>query len=155
MVGGTKGEIRVFQGIAEDVGIADDVRFVGLQQDVRPYLWLADAFLFPTIYEAASKAILQAAAAGLPIIAPRINGIEDVIEHGVNGWFAERTAEGFTEAIRTSLDSRRGRPPGDGWPGPAAVAGQRHSVLRAALGRLLTRVLRDGERPPFRVSRAR
>jgi glycosyltransferase involved in cell wall biosynthesis len=98
VVGGTKSEIAVFRGIAESLEIAEDVRFVGLQQDVRPYLWLSDAFLFPSIYEAASKAVLQAAAAGLPIIAPRISGIEDVVEHGVNGWFAERTPEGFAEA---------------------------------------------------------
>ena len=134
VVGGTKGEIGVFQGIAAAAGIADDVRFVGLQQDVRPYLWLSDAFLFPTIYEAASKAVLQAAAAGLPIIAPRINGIEDVIEHGVNGWFAERTPEGFADAIRTSLDGA-GRASGDGRPGAARRRRQRHPVLRPALGR--------------------
>jgi glycosyltransferase involved in cell wall biosynthesis len=125
VVGGTKGEIGVFRRIAANAGIADDVRFVGLQQDVRPYLWLSDAFLFPTIYEAASKAVLQAAAAGLPIIAPRINGIEDVIEHGVNGWFRR----GNPNQPRVE-----GRASGDGGPCATCRGGQRHPVLRPALG---------------------
>jgi glycosyltransferase involved in cell wall biosynthesis len=143
VVGGTKGEIRVFQAIAADLGIADHVRFVGLQQDVRPFLWLADAFLFPTIYEAASKAVLQAAAAGLPIIAPRINGIEDVIEHGVNGWFAVRTAEGFAEAVRTALASRDALPEMGGHA-RLAVAGNDTRFFVQRWDELLTRVLRDG-----------
>ena len=144
VVGGTKGEIGVFQGIAEKLGIADQVRFVGLQQDVRSYLWLSDAFLFPTIYEAASKAVLQAAAAGLPIIAPRINGIEDVIEHGVNGWFAERTTEGFAEAIRISLGSRDALPTmGD--QARRAVAGNDTRFYVQHWDELLTHVLGDGD----------
>jgi glycosyltransferase involved in cell wall biosynthesis len=145
VVGGTRGEIGVFKRIAETAGIADDVHFVGLQQDVRPYLWLSDAFLFPTIYEAASKAVLQAAAAGLPLIAPRINGIEDVIEHGVNGWFAERTAEGFTEAIRTALDSRNALP-AMGGHARLAVAGNDIRFYVQHWDDLLTRVLRDDDR---------
>jgi glycosyltransferase involved in cell wall biosynthesis len=142
VVGGTKGEIGVFQGLAASLGVNGDIRFVGLQRDVRPYLWLSDAFLFPTIYEAASKAVLQAAAAGLPIIAPRIHGIEDVIEHGVNGWFAERTPTGFAEAIHTALLVRDALPE-MGNQARLAVAGNDTRFFVQRWDDLLERVIRD------------
>jgi glycosyltransferase involved in cell wall biosynthesis len=106
VVGGTEGEIAKYRRFAGEVGVEDAVLFVGLKTDIRPYLWLSDAFLFPTIYEAGSKAVLQAAAAGLPVIATRIHGIEDMLEHGVNGWFAERSEEGFAEAMRRAFSDR-------------------------------------------------
>jgi glycosyltransferase involved in cell wall biosynthesis len=110
VVGGTKSEIALFRSIAAEAGVDGSMRFVGLQSDIRPYLWLSDAFLFPTIYEAGSKAVLQAAAAGLPMIATRIHGIEDMLEHGVNGWFAERTAEAFSEAMSGAVGARDALP---------------------------------------------
>ena len=97
-----------------------------------------------TIYEAASKAVLQAAAAALPIIAPRINGIEDVIERGVNGWFSEQNTEGFAEAIRTSLASRDALPE-MGEQARLAVAGNDTRFHVQHWDKLLTHVLRDGD----------
>ena len=110
VVGGTKGEIALFRGIAADADVEERLRFVGLQTDVRSYLWLADAFLFPTLYEAGSKAVLQAAAAGLPVIATRIHGIEDMVVHGVNGWFTERTEEAVAAALERAVIDRDALP---------------------------------------------
>jgi glycosyltransferase involved in cell wall biosynthesis len=106
VVGGTPGETALYRKRAEAAGVEGLVTFVGKQEDVRPYLWLADAFLFPTLYEAASKATLQAAAAGLPLLASRVSGIEDVIDDGRNGWFVERTPAGVAAAVRTALAAR-------------------------------------------------
>ena len=50
--------------------------FVGRETQVRPFLWLADAFVFPTAYEAFSLSILEAAA-GLPLIVTRVDGVGD------------------------------------------------------------------------------
>jgi hypothetical protein len=61
----------------------------------------------------------------------------------VNGWFAERTAEGFTEAIRTSLDSRDALP-AMGGQARRAVAGNDTRFYVQRWDELLTRVLRDG-----------
>jgi glycosyltransferase involved in cell wall biosynthesis len=59
--------------------------------DDMPRLYAAaDAFLFPTSYEAFPLVVLEAAASGLPLLVPRVNGVEDVLRHGVNGWFITR-----------------------------------------------------------------
>jgi len=47
----------------------------------------SDVFLFPSHYEAFSLATIEAAACGLPVLAPRINGTEELIESGVTGEF--------------------------------------------------------------------
>jgi glycosyltransferase involved in cell wall biosynthesis len=106
VVGGTKSEVALFERIAVAAGVDDRLQFVGFQSDIRPYLWLADVFLFPTLYEAAPKVIDQAAAAGLPAIATRVHGIEGRIEHGLTGWFADRTAEAFAGAMERAVHSR-------------------------------------------------
>ncbi|PWU24588.1 MAG: hypothetical protein C5B48_05610 [Candidatus Rokuibacteriota bacterium] len=106
VVGGTEGEIAIYRKIAADAGVGPRIMFVGFQSDIRPYLWMSDVFLFPTIYEAAPKVVDQALAASLPVIGTRVNGIEDRIEPGVNGWFVERSDESVAGAMRTAVEDR-------------------------------------------------
>lgn len=99
VVGGTPGEIEEYRQIAYALRVGDSVRFVGLQTDIRPYLWSSQAFVFPSAYEGFALACLQAAAAGLPLITTRINGVEEFIQHGVNGLLVKRTASSVADAI--------------------------------------------------------
>jgi glycosyltransferase involved in cell wall biosynthesis len=99
VIGGRGGEIREFLAIAKRLRIAENVHFAGFQQDTRPYLWSSHAFIFPSAYETFSLACFQAAAAGLPLIATRFNGLEDFLIHGVNGWFVERNVQSVAAAI--------------------------------------------------------
>lgn len=100
VVGGQQGEIDVFRAQAAQAGIADRFIFVGLQQDVRPYLWSSDVFAFPSAYEIFSLAILQGAAAGLPVIVSRgLYGAEEFVEDGRNGWVVERSASGVAPVL--------------------------------------------------------
>jgi len=82
------------------------VRFVGMQQDVRPYLWCSDAFLFPSSYESFSLVCFQAAAAGLPLIASRVYGAEELMIDGRTGWIVERSAKAIAFAIAQALHNR-------------------------------------------------
>ncbi|QOJ30185.1 MAG: glycosyltransferase [Ignavibacteriales bacterium] len=56
------------------------IRFVGLQRDVRPFLLLSNTFVFPSHREGLPGSLIQAAAMGLPLIATRILGNEEIIE---------------------------------------------------------------------------
>lgn len=61
------------------------IRFVGFQQDIRPFLAASDALVFPSYREGFPNVVLQAGAMGLPSIVTNINGCNEIIHHGKNG----------------------------------------------------------------------
>ncbi|HJT61078.1 MAG TPA: glycosyltransferase family 4 protein [Burkholderiales bacterium] len=65
------------------------VKFVGGQQDVRPYYAAADCFLLPSRYDPFPNTALEALAMGLPAIVSARCGAAEVIEPGVNGWICQ------------------------------------------------------------------
>jgi glycosyltransferase involved in cell wall biosynthesis len=98
-----RGDQERFSAEAARLGIASNVRFFGFRRDAERFYQAADIFLFPSAYETFSLVSFEAAACGLPIVATRLNGVEELI--GVNeagGIIVERTAEAFAEAL-TSL----------------------------------------------------
>ncbi len=106
VVGGGTSEIREFTAAAKRLDIGQNVHFAGLQNDIRPYLWSSQAYVFPSAYETFSLACFQAAASALPLIATRLNGVEEFLTDGVNGWLVERTSEAVAAAIREAAASR-------------------------------------------------
>lgn len=93
------GDFSRFLQIATLAGARERVLFAGRSLRPQDYYAAADMFVFPTRYEAFSLATLEAAAAGLPILAPRINGTEELIEDGVNGYFIEMNAGSILERL--------------------------------------------------------
>jgi glycosyltransferase involved in cell wall biosynthesis len=61
------------------------VSLPGVTTDVRRELDAADIFLFPTRFEGHSRALVEAMAAGLPIVTSDASGIPEMIRHGVEG----------------------------------------------------------------------
>ena len=53
---------------AADLGLADKIVFAGVRSDVNELLQAMDVFLFPSIYEGLSLAVIEAQAAGLPCV---------------------------------------------------------------------------------------
>ena len=91
VIGGHADEIAGFAQLAAVLGVDACVRFVGMQADVRPFLWISDAFAFPSNYETFGLAAAQAAAAGLPVMAcDGVHGLEEFVVDGVNGWSIAR-----------------------------------------------------------------
>lgn len=84
---------------AARVGAVAQLRFVGRSSTPHEWYQAADLLLFPSRYEAFSLVTLEAAASGLPIIAHAINGTEDLIVHGRNGFLSATGAE----ALRAHL----------------------------------------------------
>lgn len=100
-----RGDEARFGAIAAQVGAQDRVIFCGTSVRPQDYYAAADVFVFPTRYEAFSLATLEAAAAGLPILAPRINGTEELIEDGVNGFFVEMNPASVYEKLQLLWES--------------------------------------------------
>ncbi len=105
VIGGGATEIREFTVIAKQSQVNDMVHFTGVQSDIRCYLWASQTFVFPSAYETFSLACFQAAAAALPLITTRLNGVEDLLRDGENGWLVERTVDSVSDAIRDAARS--------------------------------------------------
>lgn len=58
---------------------------VGFQKDVRPYIAISDALVFPSYREGFPNVVMQAGAMGLPSIVSDINGSNEIIVEGING----------------------------------------------------------------------
>lgn len=105
-----RGDTKRFTQIASDASIQDRVLFFGSSSSPQDYYSASDVFVFPSRYEAFSLVTLEAAASGLPILASRINGTEDLIINGVNGYFVEMNAKSIAEKLillKNNPDLRR------------------------------------------------
>jgi glycosyltransferase involved in cell wall biosynthesis len=71
--------------LAATLDIVDSVEFAGLQRDVVAWLSRSDVLVLPSRWEGMPNAVLEAMASGLPCIATRVSGSEDIIQHGANG----------------------------------------------------------------------
>ena len=65
------------------------IKWVGYQNDVRPYLAISHVFVFPSYREGFPNVVMQAGAMGLPCIVSNINGCNEIIEHNLNGLIVE------------------------------------------------------------------
>lgn len=75
-----EGPLRADLGrLAQELGVADRVRFVGERTNVSELLPGLDAFLMPSLTEGHSIALLEAAAAGLPIVATDVGGNPEIV----------------------------------------------------------------------------
>ena len=80
--GSLRGEL---QALAQQLGIAQYVLFTGFRDDIRRVLGTCDLFVLPSVSEGLGTVLLEAAAAGIPIIATRVGGIPDIIQNGKHG----------------------------------------------------------------------
>jgi glycosyltransferase involved in cell wall biosynthesis len=99
VVGGTPDLIESYRAKISDLGVTRRVLLVGMQSDVRPYLWASDAFAFASTYETFSLVAFEAAAASLPLLTPRLHGIEEIAVDGETGYIVNRTVEDFAAAL--------------------------------------------------------
>ena len=71
---------------AADLGLNDDVLFLGRHGSVEELLACTDLFLLPSQSESFGLAALEAMACGAPVVASNAGGLPDVIEDGVSGF---------------------------------------------------------------------
>jgi glycosyltransferase involved in cell wall biosynthesis len=69
----------------EQMGLAPWVVFAGMRRDVAGLLPLLEIFVLPSLYEGFGIAILEAMAAGRPVVATAVGGIPEVVVHGETG----------------------------------------------------------------------
>jgi glycosyltransferase involved in cell wall biosynthesis len=75
--------------LAKDLGIGDKVTFQPFRQDVPDVLAAADIFVLPSLWEGLPIGLLEAMAMGKAVVATRVDGTKEVIQHEVNGLLVE------------------------------------------------------------------
>jgi glycosyltransferase involved in cell wall biosynthesis len=84
---------------AEELAINDSVKFFPARSDPFPYYRSLHLFLNTSFHEGIPLTVLEAMACGLPVIAPRVGGIPEVIEDGKQGILVEqRTPADFARS---------------------------------------------------------
>lgn len=74
---------------AEQAGCSSYIRFAGYQDDTRSYYRISDVCVSSSRSEGLPFNIMEAMAAGLPVVASRVKGHVDLIQEGENGWLYE------------------------------------------------------------------
>ena len=93
---------------AEDYGLQENISFLGLRDDVASILRQSKLFVLSSDYEGLPLSVLEAMAAGLPIVSTRVGGIPDVIDG--NGILVEAgDAEALSEALCNLLSCAESR----------------------------------------------
>lgn len=72
------------EALAADLGVAERVTFAGHRDDVPSLLGAADLFVLPSHTEALPTVLMEAMAAGLPVVATEVGGIPEMVERGVS-----------------------------------------------------------------------
>ena len=107
VIGGQPDEIETFRTYATQFGVESGLVFVGMQKEVNTYLWVSDAYAFPSAYEVFSLAILQAAASGLPVLVTKgLYGAEEMVVDGINGWQVSRDVDSIHQWMLRLLRER-------------------------------------------------
>ncbi len=93
------------QSLVETLRIGDRTRFLGVRTDVPELLQAADLFALMSLSEAASLTLLEAMAAGLPVVVTDVGGNPEIVEEGAHGYLVAREdADAAAAAMLRVLD---------------------------------------------------
>lgn len=77
------------ESLARELGINNEVRFVGKQEQMEDILAVGDLFLLTSEYESFGLAALEAMAAGVPVISTNAGGLPEINEQGITGFMSD------------------------------------------------------------------
>lgn len=94
-------------GLARELGVADRVHFAGYQSHPELFLSIMSVFALTSQSEGMPLSIIEAWAAGLPVVATRVGGVPEMIEEGRTGLMVEPDDEvGLAARIATLIGDR-------------------------------------------------
>lgn len=104
---GDGSERRMLERLALKLGLGNNVSFIGWIDHgylFWEYLQQSTVFVLPSLSEGCPRAIIEAMACGLPVVATKVGGVSEVIVDGVNGFFVPpRDEKALAEAIEKAL----------------------------------------------------
>jgi len=100
--------LKDLRGLVDKYGLDGTVLFTGFQQDVAPLIATFDVAVLPSFFEGMGRVLLEAMAMGKPVVASRVGGIPDLVEHGVNGYLVR---PGSVDELKDALLRILNNPP--------------------------------------------
>lgn len=107
VVAGAGPEEQRLKSEVERLELTESVRFEGWLHDLASYLKTADLFLLTSNFEGYSMSVVEAAAAGLPVVMTDVGVAGDLIRDGETGWVVP---VGDAHAVARALVAARERP---------------------------------------------
>ncbi len=133
--------------LATELGVAASTRFLGVREDVPDLLAEAACVVLASDYEGCPLSVIEAMAAGVPVVATSVGGVPEIVEEGVTGYV---TAPGRTDELSTGLAALLADAPAAARMGAAgrALAVERLSRERmgTATAAVYARIVGDGSR---------
>ena len=83
------GDASEYEALAGRLGVQDRVRFVGARSDIPRVLASVQGLILPSRWEGMPYVVLEAMAAGLPVLAHPVDGARDVVRDGETGILCE------------------------------------------------------------------
>lgn len=106
MIAGDGPQMETLKSMAEEFGIASRIHFIGWQksEQLKEQYCAANLFLFPSRHEGMPNAVLEAMSSGLPVVATRIAGSEELVVNGETGALVPtEDVESLQESLRPLL----------------------------------------------------
>lgn len=104
---GDGGEREEIKAIAQSLNLANHIDFVGYksQTEVREYLQTSDIFVLPSFAEGVPVVLMEAMAAGVPVLTTQIAGVPELVTHGNSGWLVPPgNVASLTEGLAALID---------------------------------------------------
>lgn len=138
---------QALEAEAAALDVAASVRFLGSRQDVPDLLAIADVLVHPSLEEGFCNALIEAMAAGRPVVATDVGGNAEAVVPGETGWIVPaRDADAMAEAtIAVLVQPDRGRAMGAAGRRRAVASFDRRHMI-AQYEALYDRLLADRER---------
>jgi glycosyltransferase involved in cell wall biosynthesis len=101
-------EMAALQTMVTDSGLSGKFDLLGHTEDIAGFLRGLDLYVNTSRHEGIPMSVLEAMACGLPVVAPRVGGLSEIVEHGRQGFLIEgRSPEKFAEACLRILGDQR------------------------------------------------
>lgn len=96
------------QTLAQELGVAEQIRFEGSRHDVASFLREVDVYVLSSKHEGLPIALMEAMSSGLPIVSTTVGGVPELIRNGMNGLLvARQDPGGLADALASLLSDGR------------------------------------------------
>jgi glycosyltransferase involved in cell wall biosynthesis len=100
-------ERRPIEELCRSLRLTDNVILAGQQENIADYFSIADAFILPSHTEGCPNVLLEAMAAGVPVVATRVGGVSEIVTSGQDAILVEKQDRaGMAAAVAEVLENR-------------------------------------------------